>query len=108
MHEEALIHGTCIAIGAEGVLLVGKPGSGKSDLALRLIDQSGGGLSGIQKTAQLVAEVIDPVAQHTERVLAGVDGVLYARIRERYVTAGGELGKIAGATPFRTGPLLGD
>jgi hypothetical protein len=37
-----------------------------------------------------------------------VDGVLYARIRERYVTAGGELGKIAGATPFRTGPLLGD
>ena len=50
MHEEALIHGTCIAIGAEGVLLVGKPGSGKSDLALRLIDQSGSGLSGIQKT----------------------------------------------------------
>jgi serine kinase of HPr protein (carbohydrate metabolism regulator) len=56
MHEEALIHGTCIAIGAEGVLLVGKPGSGKSDLALRLIDQSGSGLSGIQKTAQLVAD----------------------------------------------------
>ena len=60
------------------------------------------------RQGELVAEVIDPVAQHTERVLAGVDGVLYARIRERYVTAGGELGKIAGATPFRTGPLLGD
>ena len=56
MHEEALIHGTCIAIGAEGVLLVGKPGSGKSDLALRLSDQPGSGLSGIPKTAQLVAD----------------------------------------------------
>ena len=70
MHEEALIHGTCIAIGADGVLLVGKPGSGKSDLALRLIDQSGSGLSGIQKTAQLVAD--DQV------VIRKVEGVLMA------------------------------
>ena len=70
MHEEALIHGTCIAIGAEGVLLVGKPGSGKSDLALRLIDQSGSGLSGMQKTAQLVAD--DQV------IIRKVDGALVA------------------------------
>jgi hypothetical protein len=55
----------------------------------------------------LVAEVIDPIANQTHRVLAGVDGVLYARIRDRYITAGGELAKIAGATPFRTGALLG-
>lgn len=56
MHEEALIHGTCLAIGAEGVLLVGKPGSGKSDLALRLIDQGGLGLSGVLRAARLVAD----------------------------------------------------
>ena len=55
----------------------------------------------------LVAEVIDPIEQRTERVVAGVAGVFYARIRDRYVTAGGELGKIAGAKAFRTGPLLG-
>ena len=55
----------------------------------------------------LVAEVIDPIANQTQRVLAGVDGVFYARIRDRYITAGGELGKIAGAIPFRTGELLG-
>ena len=55
----------------------------------------------------LVAEVIDPINQLTHRVVAGVDGVLYARIRDRYITSGGELAKIAGAVPFRTGLLLG-
>lgn len=33
------IHGTCVAIGQCGILLLGDPGSGKSDLALRLIDR---------------------------------------------------------------------
>ena len=32
------VHGTCVAIDGCGVLLRGPPGSGKSDLALRLID----------------------------------------------------------------------
>jgi HPr kinase/phosphorylase len=32
------IHGTAIALSGQGVLLRGPPGSGKSDLALRLID----------------------------------------------------------------------
>ena len=32
------IHGTCVIIGGIGVLFSGPPGSGKSDLALRLID----------------------------------------------------------------------
>jgi len=59
------------------------------------------------KTGELVAEVIDPIDNVTEHVRAGVDGVFYARIRDRYITAGGELGKIAGATPFRKGDLLG-
>ncbi len=34
------LHATCIAINRLGVLLRGPSGSGKSDLALRLIDQS--------------------------------------------------------------------
>ncbi|MEC8388619.1 MAG: hypothetical protein VX098_10900, partial [Pseudomonadota bacterium] len=32
------VHGTCVAIDGAGVLLRGPSGSGKSDLALRLID----------------------------------------------------------------------
>lgn len=34
-----LIHGTCVALQEKGVLLLGASGSGKSDLALRLIDR---------------------------------------------------------------------
>ena len=60
------------------------------------------------KKGDLVAEVINPIDALAEEVRAGVDGVFYARIRDRYVTAGCEVGKIAGPTPFRTGPLLGD
>ena len=36
----SLIHGTCIAIGSCGVLLRGASGSGKSDLALRLLGRT--------------------------------------------------------------------
>lgn len=36
--ETQLIHGTCVDLAGFGVILLGPPGSGKSDLALRLID----------------------------------------------------------------------
>ena len=35
---EVNIHASCVALGNQGVLLLGKSGAGKSDLALRLID----------------------------------------------------------------------
>ena len=34
-----LLHASCVAIGGRGVLIEGPSGSGKSDLALRLIDR---------------------------------------------------------------------
>ena len=33
------VHATCVAIGGRGVLIAGRSGRGKSDLALRLIDR---------------------------------------------------------------------
>ena len=35
------VYGTSVAVGGEGILLRGPSGSGKSDLALRLIDEGG-------------------------------------------------------------------
>lgn len=57
-------HGTCVEIDGLGVLLCGPPGSGKSDLALRLIDEG----------ARLVAD------DYTE--LSVDDGKLLARAPE--------------------------
>lgn len=37
MSAPVIVHGTCVALGSRGVLLRGPSGSGKSDLAFRLI-----------------------------------------------------------------------
>jgi HPr kinase/phosphorylase len=50
------IHGTALSIGGKGVLLRGLPGSGKSSLALRLIDAPGYGVSDTLQRARLVAD----------------------------------------------------
>jgi serine kinase of HPr protein (carbohydrate metabolism regulator) len=55
------IHATCVVLGDAGVLLLGKSGAGKSDLALRLIDDG----------AVLVAD--------DRAMLSMRDGILFAR-----------------------------
>jgi HPr kinase/phosphorylase len=55
------VHASCVALGRQGVLILGDSGAGKSDLALRLIDDS----------ATLVAD------DRTEIYI--VRGALYAR-----------------------------
>lgn len=54
--DHETIHGTCVAIAGAGVLIAGPPGAGKSDLALRLIDGAGCGISGKPKVAKLVSD----------------------------------------------------
>ena len=60
------------------------------------------------RKGDLMVELVDPIANTRTALHAGVDGVFYAHIRDRYVTTGCELGKIAGSIPFRTGDLLGN
>lgn len=58
---EVNIHASCVALGTRGVLLLGRSGAGKSDLALRLIDEG----------ARLVAD--DRTILYSQR------GALFAR-----------------------------
>lgn len=65
------IHATCVAIDGAGVLLLGSPGSGKSDLALRLICGSSSRVPDRSKDG--------PVLVSDDRViLRAADGVLLA------------------------------
>ncbi len=51
-----LKHGTFVEVGELGVLILGTPGSGKSSLALALIDSGGRGIGKIDLTATLIAD----------------------------------------------------
>ena len=58
------------------------------------------------RSGQLLAEVIDPLANRTTPVYASTDGVVYARHKLRWATAHLELCRVAGHTPMRSGNLL--
>src|SRR6266852_345410 len=64
------VHGTCVAIEGEGVLLRGKPGSGKSDLALRLIDAG----------ASLVADDRTELTRRGDAILAAAPAAMAGRV----------------------------
>jgi serine kinase of HPr protein (carbohydrate metabolism regulator) len=70
-----LVHGTCVALGEVGVLLRGRSGAGKSDLALRLID---GG-------ARLVADDQVELATDGDRLIASAPPTLAGLIEARGV-----------------------
>jgi HPr kinase/phosphorylase len=70
-----LVHGTCVAIDGSGVLLRGAPGSGKSDLALRLIE---GG-------ARLVADDQTRLEAKDGRLMASPPATIAGRIEVRGV-----------------------
>ena len=72
-----------------------------------------GGNSGFAHTGtyqvvngEIVAEITDPVTGDLHPVRASTSGVFYARPATRIAEIHKRLGKIAGARPFRDGPLL--
>jgi len=67
------VHATCIAIDGHGILLRGPSGSGKSDLALRAIDQG----------ARLVADDQVVLTRHGENVIASAPSSLHGLIEIR-------------------------
>jgi HPr kinase/phosphorylase len=65
-----LVHGTSIRLGGHGLLITGAPGSGKSDLALRLIDQPGCSTGREPMSARLVADDQVLIVRRGDRLLA--------------------------------------
>jgi HPr kinase/phosphorylase len=50
------LHASCVALGNDGILILGAPGSGKSDLVLQLLDQPGYGTGTELIRGRLVAD----------------------------------------------------
>ena len=69
----ALVRGTCVSIGGQGVLLLGASGAGKSDLALRLMDAG----------AKLVADDNTEIAVKNGIALAGPPETVAGKIEVR-------------------------
>jgi serine kinase of HPr protein (carbohydrate metabolism regulator) len=67
------IHASCVAIGGKAVLIAGRSGAGKSDLALRLIDRG----------AQLVSDDYTFVRRAGERLLAAAPAKIAGKIEMR-------------------------
>jgi serine kinase of HPr protein (carbohydrate metabolism regulator) len=70
---ERLIHATCVAIGGRGVLLRGASGAGKSDLALRLIDDG----------AALVADDQVRISRQGKKLIARAPRTIAGKIEVR-------------------------
>ena len=67
------IHATCVSIGGRGVLISGPSGSGKSDLALRLIDRG----------ARLVSDDYTSIRRAGDHLLASAPDTIAGRIEVR-------------------------
>jgi len=69
------IHANCVAIGGRGVLIAGASGSGKSDLALRLIDRG----------ARLLSDDYSVLRRAGDRLVASAPATIAGRIEVRGV-----------------------
>ncbi len=75
MSDGPAIHASCVAIGGRAVLIAGPSGSGKSDLALRLIDRG----------AALVSDDYTRLTRDGDRLLADAPATIAGRIEVRGV-----------------------
>jgi len=74
------IHATCVVIKGQGVLLRGAPGSGKSDLALRLIDEGAGLVADDYTELAVIDSQLCATAPQTIQGLLEVRGIGIVRM----------------------------
>ena len=69
------VHGTCVELGGVGILLLGPSGSGKSDLALRVIDCGGALIADDQVSIECVSGCLVAHAPAELRGILEVRGI---------------------------------
>lgn len=77
---ESTVHGTCVVIGDAGILIRGGPGTGKSDLALRLIDDGARLVSDDQVRLRVRDGAVIASAPDALKGMLEVNGVGLARL----------------------------
>jgi HPr kinase/phosphorylase len=77
------VHASCVAFGNKAVLIRGKPGSGKSDLVLQLIDAQGYGLGAKLLQAKLVADDQVVLLRNKGSVFASPPQILSGKLEIR-------------------------
>jgi HPr kinase/phosphorylase len=81
--DKALIHATCLALGDHGILIIGPPGSGKSDLALRLLDCPGSGTGADPLAARLVSDDQTLVMRRGDRLFGTSPATISGKLEIR-------------------------
>ncbi len=77
------LHATCVQVSGTGVLLLGPPGSGKSDLALRLVECAGSMVETAPPGAVLVADDQVLVEASADGLAARAPDALRGRLEVR-------------------------
>lgn len=81
--DQICLHGTCVSVSGEGVLILGGPGAGKSDLALRLIDEPGHGISEGRMRSELVSDDQVIITRDQDRLFATSPPAIHGKLEIR-------------------------
>ena len=81
--DQICLHGTCVSVNGEGVLILGGPGAGKSDLALRLIDEPGHGISGGPMRSELVSDDQVIITRHEGKLIVSAPSNISGKLEIR-------------------------
>ncbi|HEX7107979.1 MAG TPA: HPr kinase/phosphatase C-terminal domain-containing protein [Aestuariivirga sp.] len=81
--HQICLHGTCVSVNGEGVLILGEPGTGKSDLALRLIDEPGNGISKGIMRSELVSDDQVIITRDEDKLIASAPSNISGKLEIR-------------------------
>ena len=83
MAEQTIVHGTSVKLGPLGLIFLGPSGSGKSDLALRMLDQAGCGAGEDSLSCALIADDQTVLHRKEDRIFASAPETLQGRLEVR-------------------------